>query len=104
MCSIWRLMKVSPGTKKSDVAMQVFINRHIEHIFGGETCVLTGRFNGTDPLGKPIFERRAPLSTADRLRAPFAMGWNALTESTGRLPFGDNKARLRDWLRAQEVE
>ena len=97
-------MKTCIATSDFFVPGETFINRHIEHIFGGETCVLTGRFNGTDPLGKPIFERRAPLSTADRLRAPFAMGWNALTESTGRLPFGDNKARLRDWLRAQEVE
>ncbi|EPX78488.1 glycosyltransferase [Salipiger mucosus] len=97
-------MKTCIVTSDYFVPGETFINRHIEHLFGGDTCVLTGRFNGTDPLGKPRFERRAPLSTPDRLRAPFAMGWNALTQGTGRLPFGDNRRRLADWLRAEGVE
>ncbi|MBN9889012.1 glycosyltransferase [Salipiger abyssi] len=97
-------MKTCIVTSDFFVPGETFINRHIEHIFGGDTCVLTGRFNGTDPLGKPLFVRRAPLSPADRLRAPFAMGWNAALEGTGRLPFGDNRRRLADWLRAEKVE
>ena len=97
-------MKTCIATSDYFVQGETFINRHIAHIFGGDTCVLAGRFNGNDPLGKPLFERRAPLSLADRLRAPFAMGWNAALTGTGRLPFGDAKARLRDWLQAQEVE
>ena len=97
-------MKTCIATSDYFVQGETFINRHIAHIFGGDTCVLAGRFNGNDPLGKPLFERRAPLSLADRLRAPFAMGWNAARTGTGRLPFGDAKARLRDWLQAQEVE
>ncbi|MGR3378790.1 glycosyltransferase [Salipiger abyssi] len=97
-------MKTCIVTSDFFVPGETFINRHIEHIFGGDTCVLTGRFNGTDPLGKPLFVRRAPLSPADRLRAPFAMGWNAAVEGTGRLPFGDNRRRLADWLRAEKVE
>ncbi|MCR8549688.1 glycosyltransferase [Salipiger sp. P9] len=97
-------MKTCIVTSDFFVPGETFINRHIEHIFGGDTCVLAGRFNGTDPLGKPLFVRRAPLGPADRLRAPFAMGWNAAVEGTGRLPFGDNRRRLADWLRAQKVE
>lgn len=97
-------MKTCIVTSDFFVPGETFINRHIAHIFGGDTCVLAGRFNGTDPLGKPLFVRRAPLSPADRLRAPFAMGWNAAIEGTGRLPFGDNRRRLADWLRAQKVE
>ena len=54
-------MKTCIATSDFFVPGETFINRHIAHIFRGETCVLTGRFNGTDPLGKPIFERRAPL-------------------------------------------
>lgn len=97
-------MKTCIVTSDFHVPGETFINRHIEHIFGGDTCVLAGRFNGSDPLGKPLFVRRAPLSPADRLRAPFAMGWNAAVEGTGRLPFGDNRRRLADWLRDQKVE
>ena len=97
-------MKTCIVTSDYFVPGETFINRHIEHIFGGDTCVLAGRSNGTDPLGKPLFVRRAPLSPGDRLRAPFAMGWNATVEGTGRLPFGDARARLAAWLRAERVE
>ncbi|MDO6585454.1 glycosyltransferase [Salipiger sp. 1_MG-2023] len=97
-------MKTCIVTSDFHVPGETFINRHIEHAFGGNTCVLTGRFNGADPFGKPLFVRRAPLSTADKLRAPFAMGWNAAIEGTGRLPFGDNRQRLADWLHAQQVQ
>ncbi|WP_417721755.1 glycosyltransferase [Salipiger sp.] len=97
-------MKTCIVTSDYFVQGETFINRHIEHMFGGDTCILCGRFNGKDPLGKPLFERRAPLSVADRLRAPLAMGWNALVEGTGRLPFGDNARALETWLRAERVE
>ena len=97
-------MKTCIVTSDYFVQGETFINRHIEHMFGGDTCILCGRFNGKDPLSKPLFERRAPLSVADRLRAPLAMGWNALVEGTGRLPFGDNARALETWLRAERVE
>jgi len=97
-------MKTCIVTSDYFVPGETFINRHIEHLFGGQTCVLCGRFDGQNPLDKPVFERRARLSAADKLRAPFAMGWNAATEGTGRLPFGDNRRALVDWLRAQQVE
>lgn len=97
-------MKTCIVTSDYFVAGETFINRHIEHMFGGKTCILCGRFNGTDPLGKPLFERRAPLSLADRLRAPFATGFNAAVEGTGRLPFGDNARALKKWLRDQNVQ
>lgn len=97
-------MRTCIVTSDFHVPGETFINRHIQHAFGGDTCVLTGRFNGDDPFGKPLFIRRAPLGPADKLRAPFAMGWNAVVEGTGRLPFGDNRARLADWLRDQRVQ
>ncbi len=97
-------MRTCIVTSDFHVPGETFINRHIRHAFGGDTCVLTGRFNGDDPFGKPLFVRRAPLAGADRLRAPFAMGWNAVVEGTGRLPFGRNRQRLADWLREQRVE
>ncbi|EIE52300.1 glycosyl transferase family 1 [Salipiger aestuarii] len=97
-------MRTCIVTSDFHVPGETFINRHIQHAFGGDTCVLTGRFNGADPFGKPLFVRRAPLGMADKLRAPFAMGWNAAVEGTGRLPFGRNRQRLADWLRDQHVQ
>ncbi|MCT4369349.1 glycosyltransferase [Yangia mangrovi] len=91
-------------TSDYHVPGETFINRHIERIFGGDTVVLCGRFNGKNPYGKPLFERRSRLSISDRVIAPVAMGWNSLTEGTGRLPFGANRTRLMEWLHDQRVE
>ncbi|MDJ0820512.1 MAG: glycosyltransferase [Paracoccaceae bacterium] len=97
-------MKVCIATSDYHVMGETFINRHIAHMFGGNTCVLCGRHNGEDPYDKPVFTRRAPLSLRDRLSAPFAAAWGAARYGTSRLPYGDNRARLADWLRAQEVD
>lgn len=97
-------MKTAIATSDYFVMGETFINRHIEHMFGGDTCVICGRFNGTDPLGKPLFSRRAPLTFADRLRAPFAMAAGAALHGTSRLPFGDNRAALATFLRDQGVQ
>lgn len=97
-------MKTAIATSDYFVPGETFINRHIAHLFGGETCVVCGRFNGNDPLGKPRFERRAPLSMGDKLRAPLSMAAGAVFDGTSRQPFGDNKAALVQFLRSQEVK
>lgn len=97
-------MKACIVTSDYHVPGETFINRHIEHMFGGNTCVVCGRFNGDNPYGKPVFSRRAPLSMGDKLRAPVMLGWNALTTGTSRLPFGDNARALQGFLRDQKVD
>ncbi len=97
-------MKTAIATSDYHVPGETFINRHIAHLFGGQTCVICGRHNGEDPLGKPLFERRARLSPGDRLRAPFAAGYGAVVHGTSRLPFGDNRTALAAFLREQEVK
>src|SRR6056297_649742 len=81
-------MKTAIATSDYFVMGETFINRHIAHLFGGETCVICGRANGEDPLGKPLFVRRAPLTAADKLRAPFAALSGAALHGTSRLPYG----------------
>ena len=97
-------MKTAIATSDYFVMGETFINRHIAHLFGGETCVICGRANGEDPLGKPLFVRRAPLTTADKLRAPFAALSGAALHGTSRLPYGDNRRRLATFLREQQVK
>lgn len=97
-------MKTAIATSDYFVMGETFINRHIQHLFDGDTCVVCGRHNGEDPLGKPLFIRRAPLSATDKLRAPFAAVSGALLHGTSRLPFGDNRKRLADFLRDQQVK
>ncbi|MGR3494372.1 glycosyltransferase [Citreimonas sp.] len=97
-------MRTAIATSDYFVLGETFINRHIEHLFGGDTVVVAGRHNGQDPYGKPLFVRRAKLSTLDRLTAPFAALSGAALHGTSRLPFGDNRRHLADFLRDQRVE
>ncbi|GGF56823.1 Glycosyl transferase 4-like domain-containing protein [Mameliella alba] len=97
-------MKTAIATSDYFVMGETFINRHIAHLFGGDTCVVCGRSNGEDPLGKPLFTRRAPLTPMDKLRAPFAAASGALLHGTSRLPFGDNRKRLAGFLQDQGVQ
>jgi glycosyltransferase involved in cell wall biosynthesis len=97
-------MKTAIATSDYFVMGETFINRHIEHLFGGDTCVVCGRFNGNDPLGKPLFTRRGRLSLGDKLRAPFAAMAGAMLYGTSRLPFGNNRAELAGFLKTQGVQ
>lgn len=97
-------MKIAIVTSDYFVPGETFVNRHIEHMFGGQTCVVCGRANGDDPLGKPLFTRRAPLSPMDRLHLPLAAVTGYLRDRTSRQPFGTGRAALIDFLRAQKTE
>lgn len=97
-------MKVCIVTSDYHVPGETFINRHIQHMFGGNTCVVCGRSTGENPYDKPVFIRRQRLSPADKLRLPFAAGYNTLTYGTSRLPYGDNARALRQFLRDQQVD
>ncbi len=97
-------MRAAIVTSDYFVMGETFINRHIEHMFGGETCVVTGRHNGHDPYEKPLFERRKKLSFFDKIHAPFAALNGALFHATSRLPFGQNRQELMQFLRAQKVD
>lgn len=97
-------MKAAIATSDYFVKGETFINRHVEHLFNGETCVIAGRSNGHDPLGKPLFVRRKALSFRDKIRIPFAALSGAVFHGTSRLPFGENRAQLAQFLKAQKTE
>ena len=84
---------------------ETFINRHIQHIFGGAAAVVCGRYHGDNPYDVPFFNRRGRATPlADRLAMPFAMGVNRLRHGTGRPPYGRAKAELRAFLETHEIE
>jgi len=85
-------------------AHETMVNRHVEHIFQGNTCIITGRFTGENPYQKPVFERRGRLSFNDILIAAPAMLTNRIRYSTSRAPFGRRKDELRGFLRDNKVE
>lgn len=96
-------MTIAIATSDYFVPGETFINRHVEQMFGGDTVVICGRFNGSDPYGKAIFERRGRLSMKDKLLAPFAALEGAALHGTSRLPYGDNRAALATFLRKHGV-
>ena len=97
-------MRAAIGTSDYHVAGETFINRHVTLLFGGDTVVLCGRFNGTDPYGKPVFERRARMGMADLAALPFWAAWNTARHATSRLPFGRARRDLAAFLRRERVE
>ncbi|PYG27611.1 glycosyltransferase [Pelagimonas varians] len=97
-------MKTAIVTSDYFVMGETFINRHIEHMFDGDTTVICGRHNGEDPYGKPLFVRRSPLSLTDKILAPFAALSGAALHGTSRLPFGTNRRNLKSWLIDNGVE
>ncbi|MCT4559401.1 MAG: glycosyltransferase [Pelagimonas sp.] len=97
-------MKTAIVTSDYFVMGETFINRHIEHMFDGDTVVVCGRHNGQDPLHKPLFIRRSQLSVKDRLLAPFAALWGAARHGTSRLPYGDNRQALIRFLKVHQVQ
>ena len=97
-------MKTAIVTSQYHVQKETMNNHHIRSLFGGNVCIVAGRYNGDNPYDRAVFERNAPLGFTDRLVAPGAIIFNRLKHGTSRLPFGRRKADLREWIRAQGVE
>jgi glycosyltransferase involved in cell wall biosynthesis len=97
-------MRAAIGTSDYHVGGETFINRHIGQLFGGDTVVVCGRFNGEDPYDKPVFERRARMAAADLAALPFWTMWNRARHATSRLPFGQGKRDLAAFLHSERVE
>lgn len=97
-------MRAAIATGEYHLGGETFINRHIEHLFGGDTVVICGRFGGDNPYGKPYFIRRDGVSGRDMLIAPWWLLRNRLRHGTSRLPFGEAKEALTRFIRDEGVE
>lgn len=84
---------------------ETFVNRHIRLLLGGETCIVAGRWNGENPLERPLFVRRKKANgSLDVLMAPVMMPLNRVRHGTSRLPFGRARAELEAFWRINGVE
>ncbi|MCL3880699.1 glycosyltransferase [Marivita sp. GX14005] len=97
-------MRAAIATGEYHLGGETFINRHIEHLFGGDTVVVCGRFRGDNPYGKPYFVRRDGLSGRDMMIAPWWLLRNRMRHGTSRLPFGEARDALVKFLREERVE
>ena len=85
---------------------QTFVNRHVEHLFGGDTCVIADGATGEEPYPDlpRLIRRQVPRGPGERAAAPFRMAVNRLTLGTSRIPAGRERAALAVFLREQRVE
>ncbi|WP_425038218.1 glycosyltransferase [Primorskyibacter sp. S187A] len=97
-------MRIAIATGEYHLPGETFINRHIQHIFGGAAAVVCGRDHGDNPYGVPVFARRGGEGAMDMLQGLVMMPLNRMRYGTGRLPYGRAKRALRDFLEAQRVE
>lgn len=97
-------MRAAIATGEYHLGGETFINRHIEHLFGGNTVVVCGRFHGDNPYGKTYFARRDGLSGRDIMVAPWWLLRNRFEHGTSRLPFGEAKDALTRFFRAEKVD
>ena len=98
-------MRAAIVTGEYHLAGETFINRHIQHLFGGAAAVICGRYHGQNPYDVAYFNRRGrEVPLMDTLAQPFVMGLNRMRYGTGRLPFGRAKAELRAFLVEQRIE
>ncbi|UMA65443.1 glycosyltransferase [Roseivivax marinus] len=97
-------MRAAIATSDYHVMGETFINRHIAHLFDGNTVVIAGRSNGEDPYHKPLFVRRRRLSAGDMAQLPAVSVWNRARHGTSRLPFGSARRDLLAFLRSENVD
>lgn len=84
---------------------ETFVNRHVTHLFGGNSVVLCGRRTAQDPLGRPVFSRaRAHLNPVDLLTAPWQLWNNHSRYRAPFVPYGRARARLERFLRDHVVD
>ena len=84
---------------------ETFVNRHVEHLFGGNTMVVCGRRTGRDRLGKPVFSRlRAFLNPRDVLTAPWHLLQNHRAYRSPLVSFGNGRAGLVSFLEREGAQ
>lgn len=84
---------------------ETMVNRHIVHLFGGNSCVICSRHNGENPYDKEMLERRIdPWPLADRIALPFSVVSTFLKWRTSRVPMGPERRALLQFLKDQEVD
>lgn len=84
---------------------ETMVNRHIEKLFGGDTCVIYSEDIAEDPFGKALFRLgRHHRSALDIVTEPFHRRSNFRAYRFKKAPYGREKRRLLEFLGDQQVE
>jgi len=84
---------------------ETFVNRHIEHLFGGDTVVIANKLTGSNPYGRPVIRRsRGGFRPADLWQRPLASVFGRWRYGAASVPNGQTRRALEDFLRAERVQ
>lgn len=83
---------------------QTFVNRHIQHMMGGNSCLYVHRWTGENPFDKAVFNVKGDHGALTWATRPVARFVNKRRLGTGRVPHGAARANFARFLRAQRVE
>ena len=88
---------------------QTFVNRHIQHLFGGNTCVVTDHTDPSDLAPLPIDDRFhtrliRPRPLWDRISAPVSLIQMRVVSGTSRGSWGVEKHRVVQFLKQQKPD
>jgi len=84
---------------------QTFVNRHIEHLFGGDTVVIANKLNGSNPYGRPTIRRsRSGFRPVDLWQGPLGLALGKWRHGAASVPYGQTRRALEDFLRAERVQ
>lgn len=84
---------------------QTFVNRHIEHLFGGNTLVISDDINDLRPVDARFLNRSDVTPTAvDKLFAPFQKAYSHISQGTKRVPYGPDRSRVISFLKQHKPD
>lgn len=83
---------------------ETFINRHIECLFGGNTCVIARHYNRENPFSKPVCNWRNQPLIKRLITSPLPLLTNRLKYGMSRIPHGKARSDLQAFLIDQKVE
>ncbi|WP_434288761.1 glycosyltransferase [Celeribacter sp. SCSIO 80788] len=95
-------MKACIATGTYHASGETFVNRHIDELFGGNTCVLFNTAKGGNPLNKPIMSRRGGLEFSPRKLVQTVQYLSRY--GTAALPRGRAQDRVEIFLRDQRPD
>jgi len=98
-------MRIAIATGGYHKPGETFVNRHIEHLFGGDTVVIANKLNGSNPYDRPAIRRsRKGFGVADLWQQPLASVMGKWRYGATSVPYGQTRRALETFLRAERVQ
>lgn len=86
-------------------AGQTFVNRHIEKLYDGNTCVIADKLNGKRPVDGRFLQRGTRAVTVlDKVIMPAARLYNLAVNGKSRIPFGSGRRQVLAFLQREKPD